>query len=76
MGWIYTKRKMNDSAVQVLDKVVREHPDVPAFRYHLATALYQKGDAAKARAQLEAALTKRPSQDEEGKIRELMGRIR
>jgi hypothetical protein len=42
----------------------------------LATALYQKGDAAKAKEQLEAALTKRPSPEEEGKIRDLMGRIR
>jgi predicted Zn-dependent protease len=58
LGWIYTKRKMNDSAVQVLDKVVREHPDVPAFRYHLATALYQKGDAAKARAHFRPGPTK------------------
>jgi Flp pilus assembly protein TadD len=76
LGWIYTKRKMNDSAIHVLDGLVRKNPDVSAFRYHLATALYQKGDAAKAKEQLEAALTKRPSPEEEGKIRDLMGRIR
>jgi tetratricopeptide (TPR) repeat protein len=76
LGWIYTKRKMNDTAIQVLDGLVRKNPDVSAFRYHLATALYQKGEVAKAREQLEGALTKRPSPEEEGKIRDLMGRIR
>jgi tetratricopeptide (TPR) repeat protein len=75
LAWVYTKRKMNDSAIQILNKLVRENPDVPSFHYHLATALAQKGDRAKAKAELTMALSKKPSPDEESKIKDLIGKL-
>jgi len=76
LAWIYTKRNQNDSAIQVLDKLVRQNPDVAAFHYHLATALYQKGNSSKAKTELAAAMTKKPSPAEEAQIQTLMSKIR
>jgi tetratricopeptide (TPR) repeat protein len=75
LAWVYTKRKNNDSAIEILDKLVRENPDRSSFHYHLGTALAQKGERAKAKAELALALAKRPAPDEAEKIRELMGKL-
>lgn len=75
LAWVYTKRKMNDSAIEILDKLVRQNPDVSSFHYHLGTALAQKGNKARAKAELALALSKKPAPDEEEKIRTLMGKL-
>ncbi len=75
LAWVYTKRKMNDSAIQILTKLVHDNPDVSSFHYHLGTALAQKGDRNKARNELTIALTKKPSPDEESKIKDLIGKL-
>jgi tetratricopeptide (TPR) repeat protein len=75
LGWIYIKKNLSDDAIRILRNLVTQAPDVSTYRYHLAMALFQKGDKAEARKQLQAALQKRPSQDEAAKIKELMGRI-
>jgi tetratricopeptide (TPR) repeat protein len=75
LAWVYTKRKMNDSAIQILNKLVHDNPDVSSFHYHLGTALAQKGEKAKARTELATALSKKPSPDEESKIKDLIGKL-
>jgi tetratricopeptide (TPR) repeat protein len=75
LAWVYTKRKMNDSAIQILNKLVRENPDVSSFHYHLGTALAQKGDRAKAKAELTMALSKKPSPDEVSKIKDSLAKL-
>jgi tetratricopeptide (TPR) repeat protein len=75
LAWVYTKRKMNDSAIQILNKLVRDNPDVSSFHYHLGTALAQKGDRTKAKAELTLALGKKPTPDEESKIKDLIGKL-
>jgi tetratricopeptide (TPR) repeat protein len=75
LAWVYTKRKMNDSAIPILDKLVREHPDNSSFHYHLGTALAQKGDKTRAKSELAVALNKKPQPDEEQKIKDLIGRL-
>jgi tetratricopeptide (TPR) repeat protein len=75
LAWVYTKRKMNDSAIEILDKLVRQNPDRSSFHYHLGTALAQKGDKARAKSELAVALSKKPAPDEEEKIRDLMGKL-
>lgn len=44
LGWVYFRNGDTDKAIEVLDKVVSELPDVAVFRYHLGMAYYQKGD--------------------------------
>ncbi len=76
LAWVYTKRKMPDSAIEILDKLVRQNPDRASFHYHLGTALALKGEKAKAKAELAVALTKNPAPDEEEKIKDLIGKLR
>jgi tetratricopeptide (TPR) repeat protein len=75
LGWLYTKKGMNDSAVEVLSNLVKAHPDEPAFRYHLGVALFQKGDRAGAKRELGTGLSKHPSKEDEEKIRSFLTRI-
>jgi tetratricopeptide (TPR) repeat protein len=72
LGWIYVKKKMTASAVQVLDGVVKKQPDNPVFSYHFGVALLQKGDLQRAKATLENALAKKPSAEYTEKIRQLL----
>jgi len=45
------------------------------YRYHLGVALLQNGEKHKARTEFQAALTKKPQQTDEKKIRELLAGI-
>jgi len=76
LGWVYLKKNMTDSAVQIFSNVSEKNPDQAVYRYHLALALLQKGDKSGARRELEAALTKRPNPDDQAKIGELLAKTR
>jgi tetratricopeptide (TPR) repeat protein len=75
VGWVLFKRGMNDTALQVFSSLVKKSPDTPAFRYHYAHALIQKGDRTQAKAQLQNALTTAPNGPEAAKIQELLKKI-
>ena len=75
LGWIYVKRNMTASAVQVLDSVVKKQPDNPVFSYHFGVALLQKGDLQRAKTTLEGALAKKPSPEYADKIRQLLAHL-
>ena len=75
MGWIYLKKSMPDSALQVFNSLVKKKPDDPTFRFHQGAALLQKGDKEQARVALQAALLQKPARAEEEKIRELLATI-
>ena len=55
--------------------MVSQKPDSPTFHLHLALALYQKGDRAKARKELQSALRFKPNEKENGKIKELLAKV-
>lgn len=75
LGWIYLKKNLSDSAIQVYRDLVTKHPSHPTWRYHYAMALFQKGDQPEARNQLRKALENYPSEEEETKIRKLLSQI-
>lgn len=75
LGWIYLKKKMTDSAIQVLSNAVQKEPKQPIYRYHLAAALFEKGDMAAAKKELQIAMNDQPPKAYEGRIRELLARI-
>jgi|SRR5579871_993136 len=60
-GWIYLKKQMSDSAIQIFRNLTNRYPNDSTFRYHLGLALLQKGDKTSATAEWKMALTERPS---------------
>jgi len=75
LGWVYVRRGLNDSAIELLGEIVAKNPSRAGFRYHLALALIQNGDRSRARKELETALGNKPSPEEEGKIRQLLSQL-
>jgi len=75
VGYIYLKKGMLDSAIQSFSTLARRYPNSASFRYHLGLALFQKGDKAVAKKELQAALANHPSPQETLRIRELLNEI-
>jgi tetratricopeptide (TPR) repeat protein len=68
LGWIYFKRNLNDSAIQVFRVLTQDYPDNALFHYHFGMVLLQKGDKATAKSELNNALSKKPSGEMRGDI--------
>jgi len=66
---------MTDTAARLFGNVAQKDPENATYRYHLGVALLQKGEKNKARTEFQAALTKKPQQADEKKIRELLAGI-
>ena len=75
LGYVYLKRDKNDDAVEIFNKLIRTYPDDPTCSYHLGMALYQKGDIARAKAQLTHALDRRPPNEIENSIHDILGHL-
>ena len=75
LGWIYLKRGNHDSAAQTFSNLVRQEPKNPAYRYHYAMALLEKGDRQAAKREVQSALAAQPDPDMEQKIKALASRI-
>jgi tetratricopeptide (TPR) repeat protein len=75
IGYIYLKKGMLDSAIQSFSTLAHRYPMSASFRYHLGLALFQKGEKAVARKELQAALANHPSPRETLRIRELLNEI-
>jgi tetratricopeptide (TPR) repeat protein len=72
LGWIYVKKKRLDLASGIFSRLTAKAPDNPIFHYHFGVALWQKGEKAKARPELERALGKGLPKQSEDKIRDLL----
>jgi len=72
---IYIKKNLTDDSLRMLRELVSQKPDSPTFHLHLAMALYQKGDRPTAKKELEAALRNKPSEKEQGEIKQLMAKV-
>ena len=75
LGWIYLKKNLTDNALEIFRNNVTKVPGNSTYRYHLAMALYQKGDKVHAKEELQKALSSNPGKEEEKSIRDLIGRI-
>ena len=75
IGYVYLKQGLKDSAEQTFRALVRNNQHVPAFRYHLGLALYEKGDKVAARRELQTALADHPSRQDEQRINELLKKL-
>jgi tetratricopeptide (TPR) repeat protein len=75
IGWIYLKKNLADSAVDIFKELTAKVPQNSTFHYHYAMALMQKGDKVSAAKECREALDKKPNKEEEQHIRELMAKI-
>ncbi|MEZ5352328.1 MAG: tetratricopeptide repeat protein [Bryobacteraceae bacterium] len=75
LGWVYIKKNLSDDAIRIFNELLTKNPEHVTWRYHLAMALYQKGDKLQAKKELQQALQNKPSSDEEKKIADLLQRI-
>ena len=75
LGWIYIKKNLSDDAIKIFRDLLAKDPKRVAWRYHLAMALFQKGDKLEARKEADVALKSSPSDKEAQDIRALLSRI-
>ena len=76
LGLVYLKKNLKDSAVTVFQNLVNKHPNNPLYHYHYGLALFQTGQNAKAKAELETALPKKPSEIVRKGIETTLAKIR
>ena len=75
LALIYVRKNLTDEALRLTRELVSKQPNNPVYHYHLALALYQKGDKPSAKKELSTALSLRPSAADQNRIRDLMGKI-
>jgi tetratricopeptide (TPR) repeat protein len=72
---IYVKKNLTEDSLRMLRELVNKRPDSATFHLHLAMALYQKGDRPTAKKELEAAMRNKPTEKEQGEIKQLMAKV-
>ena len=75
LGWVYLKKNMHDSALQIFTTLVTKDPGNAGFQYHLGMTYLAKGDKTKARAAFTAALSKKPPKDVEEQIQAALAKL-
>jgi predicted Zn-dependent protease len=75
LAWIYVKKNLTDSALQILRGLVGKYPNRPSFRYHFGMALLAAGNDVSAKREFNAALSMNPPQDLRRSIRTALAKI-
>ncbi|MGP0071142.1 MAG: tetratricopeptide repeat protein [Bryobacteraceae bacterium] len=75
LGYVYLKRGQQDAAIRTFSDLVRRYPTLSVFHYHLALALYGKGDRVAAKKELQKALADHPESTIEPRIRTLLNSL-
>jgi Flp pilus assembly protein TadD len=75
LGWVYVKKGLNDSAIQIFSGLVKKYPEEPSLRYHFGVALLQKGKLPEAKAELVMGLSKKPSKDLAERMKDMVAKI-
>jgi tetratricopeptide (TPR) repeat protein len=75
LGWIYIKKNLSDDAIKIFRDLLTKDSKRVEWRYHLAMALFQKGDKLEARKEANDALKNSPNTQLEKDIRALLQRI-
>jgi tetratricopeptide (TPR) repeat protein len=75
LAWVYVKKGLNDSAIQIYNGLVRKYPNEPVLRYHLGVALLQKGQAEEAKSEFVIGLSKNPPKDMADKIKQILSKL-
>ena len=75
LAYVYIKRQLSSNAVDLLKKIVEQHPNKGEYHYHLGLAYFQQGEAGQAKTQLEAAQTLSLSPGQSDRVRQLLAEI-
>lgn len=75
VAFIYIRKNLTDDGLRMMRSLVSQKPERALFRLHLAMALYQKGDRPMAKKELENAMRYKPSEREQGEIKQLMAKV-
>ena len=75
LALVYVRKNLTDEALRMTRELVGKQPNNPVYHYHLALALYQKGDKPSAKKELSTALSLKPSPVDQARIRTFMGKI-
>jgi predicted Zn-dependent protease len=67
-AWIYIKQSQTQAAASILEKLIQKYPENSVYHYHYALALLAKGDRVQARRELQTALRKHPTQNQQNQI--------
>jgi predicted Zn-dependent protease len=75
LAWIYVKKNLTDSALQILRGLVGKYPNRPSFRYHLGMALLAAGNHVSAKREFNTALSMDPPEDLRRSIRTALAKL-
>ena len=75
LAWVYVKRGNFGSAVPLLQECLKKEPANALYRYHLGVALLGKGDNAKGRTELQAALRLNLAGDDADQARRTLAEV-
>jgi tetratricopeptide (TPR) repeat protein len=75
IGWISLKLGWYDDAIGIFARLVRDEPNNPAYRTHLAAVLERAPSGSPAAEELKTALKRDPSPGQEQKIRDLLNQL-
>ena len=75
LALICIQKNLTDDGLRMLREAVSRKPGSATYHLHLALALYQKGDRATARQELNAARRNKPTGKEEDQIKELLAKV-
>jgi tetratricopeptide (TPR) repeat protein len=76
LGWVYFKKGLYDAAISEFKASLAQAPANPTVVYHLGLAYHKKGEADKARAELQRALDLSPSFDGADEARKVLTQIK
>jgi tetratricopeptide (TPR) repeat protein len=75
IGWIYIKKNLADSAIEIFKDLNTKVNNNATFHYHYAMALNLKGDKPNALRELKLALQYNPKKNEENQIKEMVQKL-
>ena len=75
LGWIYLRKQKTAAALEIFEKLAVAYPHNSTYHYHLGSALIAAGDKARARQELQTALSAGADVADQGAIREMLARL-
>ncbi len=75
LGWVYAKKGLNESAVQVFRLLVKKSPDHPLYHYHFGVVLLQENKPSEAKSEFVTALSEKPSKELAQQIQKVSERL-
>jgi Flp pilus assembly protein TadD len=76
LAWVEIKQHHEAAALQILERLTKEHPESVTFRYHYAVALIDSGNRSAGKDQAETALSEKPPAEMATALRSLLAQAK